>query len=157
MSSLRKEIEAKVLAKLRGILGAKASVTGFLESVAAGTVKNVAAGKPEVRVTVAPGQAGGWGLPEMEFAVSVNVRLDLEDDATQALFDEVCEPIESLVLSWQLDRNWLGVSEDLGVPGFRIDGFRAGGGSDSISLTSTDPYVSTNFMFTLQGTILQTT
>lgn len=151
--TIRKELESKILAKLRALVGNIATVSGLLESVAAGSAKEIAKGRPEVRVTVAPAQAGGWGKPEVEFSVKVNVRLDLEDDVSQASFDAVCEPIENLIESWQLDRNWREVSDDLGISRFRIDGFRADGGRDSVSFTASDPYLSTDFAFALQGVL----
>ena len=151
--TIRKEIEAKIVAVLRTLLGDAATVTGFLESVGAGEVKNVVQGRPEVAVTVSPGEAPAWAVPEMEFPVTVVVRLDLEDDPSQAAFDQICEPIENLMQTWQLDRNWSEVSEALGVPRFRIDGFRATGGRDTFDASRENPSLSTSFTFAIQGVL----
>lgn len=67
-----------------------ASVAGLRDAAAAGEVRETAGGLPEVGVSVAPGWAEAYGSPAVEFSVSVRVSLMLEDDATQAAFDEVC-------------------------------------------------------------------
>ena len=42
--TIRKELESKILAKLRALVGSIATVSGLLESVAAGSVKEIGAG-----------------------------------------------------------------------------------------------------------------
>ncbi len=147
------EIEAAVCAALRARLGASASVAGLREAAAAGELKETAGGLPEVGVSVAPGRAGGYGSPVLEFSVSVRVSLMLEDDATQTAFDEVCAAVESLVLEWNLDREWRTMAAALTTARFRADGFRADGGADSSDFASDSPRLSTTYVFALTGVL----
>ena len=151
--SIRKGIEDNLCATLRNLLGSAATVSGFLETAAEGIVRNVPSGKPEVRVRVSPPRAASWASPISEIECFLNVRLDLEDDATQSAFAAVCDPIEELISTWNIDANWSEVSNALGTSRFRVDGFRSDGGTDAIGLTSGDPYIATTFAFTLMGII----
>lgn len=145
------EIEAKVLAALRGRLDGLAGVVGFRESVEAGTLKASEGGAPEVRVTVSPGAAAEYGSPVVEHDVRVCVSVGLEDDDTQAGFDAACEAVETLVLEWNLDRNWEAMASELTTARFRADGFRAGGGSEAIDLSKDNPRLSAVYQFSVMG------
>lgn len=147
------EIEAAVCAALRARLGASASVAGLREAAAVGEVKETAGGLPEVGVSVAPGRAEAYGSPVVEFAVSARVSLMLEDDASQALFDAACEPVEALVLEWNRDREWRTMAAALTTARFRADGFRADGGADSADFASDSPRLSTTYNFALTGVL----
>lgn len=145
------EIEAKVLAALRDRLDGLAAAVGFRESVADGTVKESKGGKPEARVHVSPGAAAEYGSPVLEHDVRVCVSVGLEDDATQEGFDAACEAVEALVLEWNLDRNWETMAAALTTARFRADGFRAGGGSESVDLSLDRPRLSAVYQFSVMG------
>lgn len=147
------EIEAAVCAALRERLGPSASVVGLREASAAGTVKETVGGLPEVGVSVSPGRAEAYGSPVAEFSVSVRVSLMLEDDATQALFDAACEPVEALVLDWNRDERWRTMAAALTTRRFRADAFRADGGADSADFGTDSPRLSTTYNFALTGIV----
>ena len=153
MNTVCFQIEARILRVLRRMLGGTAEVVGFRESAAEGTVKAVYGGRPEVRVTVSPGQAESYSSPLMEYAAKVSVNLDLEDDATQAAFDDVSAVVEEIVEGWNMNENREEMSDALSCERFRVNGFRADGGQDAIDLSRENPRISTTYAFAVRGVL----
>lgn len=151
MASVRKTIEGNILQELRLRLGDSATVQGFLESVETGRIKERVASGPEVRVVVSSGQSEGWMSPFTVYSATVSVRLDLEDDPTLSVFDALCEKVEGFIEECCAAKNHVTLSGVFTVPGFRADMFRADSGSDDMSFSPDDPYVSTTFAFSVRG------
>jgi len=153
MSTVCAQLESKILDVLRLALGDAATVVGFREAARAGTLKVVTGGKPEVRVTVSPGQAEGYSSPIMEFPCRVQVNLDLEDDPTQAAFDAVSAYVEAIVEAWNMNRNRDAMSAALTTDDFRVNGFRADSGTDALDLSRENPRISTTYAFAVKGVL----
>lgn len=153
--SLRKAIEAKIMAAVQALVGESASVVGFLQSSADGTIKESFGGRPEIRVTVAPAQAEGYASKVVEYSCKIAVNLDLEDDPTQSTFDEVGGIVENLVLDWNETSNLADTKTAIEPEGFNIVGFRADGGQDTLDLTRESPRISTVYAFAIKGIITQ--
>lgn len=153
MKTVCAQIEEKVLGVLRALVGDRALVVGFRESAASGTVKSVSGGRPEVRVTVSPGVAESYSSPIMEYHVKVAVNLDLEDDPTQSLFDEISAEVEVVVEAWNKNANRESTSTVLSTSDFMVNGFRADGGTDTLDLSRDNPRICTVYAFAVKGVI----
>lgn len=151
MISLVKQLETAVVSALAPVVGNAARVTGFRASVAEGFVKSQASdGRPEVIVAVTPANSDNYASPVLEFSVAASVRLEWCDDPTLGTFDEIAALVERKLIEWNSRANIEAMSEALSTANFRCDGFRLGGGNDSV-VTEQRPYIATIQNFSVKG------
>jgi hypothetical protein len=151
MISLVKQIEAAVIAAMETVVGDAAKVTGFRASVAQGLVKSQESdGRPEVIVAVAPASSDNYASLVVNFDVAISVRLKWRDDPTIEKFDEIAALVERQLIRWNSRANIEVMSAALSTANFRCDGFRLGGGNDSVE-ADTRPYIANTQNFTVKG------
>ena len=156
MASVVRQLEAAIATALETALDGSAKVMGIRAAVASGLVKTTDGdGRPEVYVAVSPASADSYASPVLTFAVAVSVRLEWEDDPTIAAFDETAAKIEALLIGWNSRANTDALATALTTDNFRCDGFRLGGGNDSVELGGNTPSISTVFNFELKGIYLE--
>lgn len=154
MTSLVRQLEAKVVAAMETVVDGAAKVTGFRASVAQGLVKSQESdGRPEVIVAVNPATSDSYASPVIGFDVAVSVRLEWADDPTITAFDEIAALVERKFIEWNLRENYAAMTEALTCDNFRCDGFRLGGGSDGVD-ADPRPAIFTTMNFTVKGVFI---
>lgn len=155
MASIVRQIEASVIAAMESVVGDAAKVSGLREAVAEGLVKFADSdGRPMVIVNVAPAASAGYSSPIIEFDVDVAVRLEFIDDPTISTFDEVAALVERKCLEWNDGDNMDAMTAALSTDNFRCDGFKLGGGFDTVPRNDERPYIQTTQKFTVKGGFL---
>lgn len=156
MASVVKQIEAAIIAAMETAVDGAAKVSGFRQSVAEGLVKTSDGdGRPEVLVAVQPAAADSYASPVIEFEAGVRVILDWSDDPTIAVFDQIAEVVERLLMRWNLNGNIETMSAALSTDNFRAAGFTLRGGTDNID-DGDNPSISTDFYFAVKGVYQET-
>lgn len=157
MTSIVKQLEAAIIAAMEAAVDGAARVSGFRQSVAEGFVKSSDGdGRPEVLVAVSPASSPNYASPVVEFEVNVSVRLEWSDDPTIQSFDEIAALVEYQLHRWNRRENIAAMSSALTTDNFRADGFRLGGGSDTVDAPSDRATISTVFNFAVMGVFTET-